>query len=89
MCAGLGWFIVQLLYGNTLLTGRLLERVLALERCWVLKPFLISLYVLMHSTATLSYGLEVPMLLIVLHIYDHNNLANKELSIDKKSLDEY
>lgn len=64
-------------------------RISALERCSVLKPFLISLYVLMHSTATMSYGLEVPVLPIVLHIYDHNNLANKELSPDKETLEEY
>lgn len=43
----------------------------------------------MHSTATMSYGLEVPVLPIVLHIYDHNNLANKELSPDKETLEEY
>lgn len=43
----------------------------------------------MHSTATMSYGLEVPVLLIVLHIYDHINLTNKELSSDKEKLEEY
>lgn len=84
-----GQVLRQLLYGNTMLTGRLLVANIGSGALFCFKAFLISLYVLMHSTATMSYGLEVPVLLIVLHIYDHINLTNKELSSDKEKLEEY